>query len=469
MDTANEQLTKISVIGHTNTGKTSLLRTLLRDGHFGEIKNASATTRHVSQVQIFVFDMSPLLTLYDTPGLEDATGVMEFLHEHTDIRADGVERLQAFLTAVHQNDPRLVADFSQEAKVIANLLGVDIAIYVIDAREPILSKYKDELAILASSGVPILPVFNFITNQSQNMQLWQKMLARRALHLSCAFDTVAFSFQAEVTLWGHIQSFITQTDKLADIKNLIGQRQQQWQELAEKGCLLIADFLINIASFQQKISENADEQEVLNFMQNAVRQAESTLQKQLMNLYRFYQNSVEHQPINIVKKEQDIFDTDLLAHYGIKTVNSSMAGMIVGAGIDVATLGTSLGLGTTLGAIVGGLLPNAHTIKDKAMGVKTISVDDGTILLLATRAQSLHNTLRHRGHADLSVICTSEVSLPWSIEKIPTPLKKAKARPHYCSLVDNQDGRYLRAELADKLSDHLEEHLTSVNQSIIVK
>ena len=71
-------LTTISIIGHTNVGKTSLLRTLLRDSDFGEVKNASATTRHVVAVDILSKDNVPLITLHDTPGLEDATGVMDF-------------------------------------------------------------------------------------------------------------------------------------------------------------------------------------------------------------------------------------------------------------------------------------------------------------------------------------------------------------------------------------------------------
>ena len=47
----NEAL-KLAVVGHTNTGKTSLLRTLLRDMYFGEVKNAPATTRHVEKAMI---------------------------------------------------------------------------------------------------------------------------------------------------------------------------------------------------------------------------------------------------------------------------------------------------------------------------------------------------------------------------------------------------------------------------------
>ena len=189
----------VAIIGHTNTGKTSLMRTLLRDCDFGEVKNAAATTRHVEVVTVSDEQDNPLIRLYDTPGLEDATGVMDYLQEYTDGRLDGVDRLNAFLQAVKEQNPVLENDFSQEAKVISALLDVDIAIYVIDVREPVLAKYKDELAILASSGTPVLPVFNFIKSGSPYMAEWQEMLARRALHIINAFDTVAFDFDAEIS------------------------------------------------------------------------------------------------------------------------------------------------------------------------------------------------------------------------------------------------------------------------------
>ena len=61
----------LAIVGHTNTGKTSLLRTLLRDSQFGEVQNAAATTRHVEEAAIGAGGET-LLLLYDTPGLEDA-------------------------------------------------------------------------------------------------------------------------------------------------------------------------------------------------------------------------------------------------------------------------------------------------------------------------------------------------------------------------------------------------------------
>ena len=81
-------LLSLAVVGHTNTGKTSLLRTLLRDGAFGEVADAPSTTRHVERSAVSD-GPDTLVYLYDTPGLEDAGGLLDWLESHTPSRSDG--------------------------------------------------------------------------------------------------------------------------------------------------------------------------------------------------------------------------------------------------------------------------------------------------------------------------------------------------------------------------------------------
>ena len=47
-----DDVIKIAVVGHTNTGKTSLLRTLTRDTAFGEVADSPGTTRHVEGARL---------------------------------------------------------------------------------------------------------------------------------------------------------------------------------------------------------------------------------------------------------------------------------------------------------------------------------------------------------------------------------------------------------------------------------
>jgi predicted GTPase len=149
---------KLALVGHTNVGKTSLLRTLTRDVSFGEVSHRPSTTRHVEGARLSV-DGEPLLELYDTPGLEDAIALLDHLEriERPGERLDGPARTARFLDGSEARQR-----FEQEAKVLRQLLASDAGLYVIDAREPVLAKYKDELAVLAGCGKPLLPVLNFV-------------------------------------------------------------------------------------------------------------------------------------------------------------------------------------------------------------------------------------------------------------------------------------------------------------------
>ena len=270
----NEPL-KLAVVGHTNTGKTSLLRTLLRDVYFGEVKNAPATTRHVEKALISDSQTGEnLVALYDTPGLEDASGLLDWLEENTARRRDGIERLQQFLASPVANE-----DFSQEAKVIRQLLASDMAIYVIDAREPVLGKYKDELAVLSWSAIPVMPVFNFTHAQNSQIADWQAMLARQNLHVSTRFDSVAFEFDDEMNLWRNLATMLIQPQV---VQQLIARRQADWDMLYEEATTAIAHFLLNVASFVETIQEDDDPLPILTQMQEKVRQAERNCQQTLL-------------------------------------------------------------------------------------------------------------------------------------------------------------------------------------------
>ena len=70
----------VAVVGHTNAGKTSLIRTLLRDDQFGNIDDAAGTTRSVEKSVIFAGD-DAVLNLFDTPGFEDSSALLQALDD----------------------------------------------------------------------------------------------------------------------------------------------------------------------------------------------------------------------------------------------------------------------------------------------------------------------------------------------------------------------------------------------------
>ncbi|MGP5504635.1 DUF3482 domain-containing protein [Psychrobacter celer] len=475
---ASGEALKLAVVGHTNTGKTSILRTLLRDVYFGEVKNEAATTRHVEQAKLTDSQTGEdLVILYDTPGLEDASGLMDWLEDNTASRRDGIDRLQQFLAAdIAQGGEALTSsggndDYSQEAKVIRQLLASDMAIYVVDAREPVLGKYKDELAILSWAAIPVMPVFNFTDSQDANIDEWQTMLARRNLHISTRFDSVAFEFEDEMRLWQNLATMLTHSEML---EQLMARRTEDWAQLYDEANIIIADFLLNVAAFVHEINEDDDPMPILAQMQEAVRQSERAMQHNLLNLYKFYDNAVAATPLELQAYQQDPFDPELLKSYGIRTTSGAAAGALLGLGIDAAALGTTLGLGAAIGGIAGGLLSNTSSIADKITGVKRLYIDPATLTLLATRAIDLLTALRHRGHAatdatqllykgekpniEPALDDDDHTVTPWPTHKLPSELKKARGKPQWSSLSSgkSEQAQLLRADMAWSLASKLQ-------------
>ena len=419
------QTLSLAVVGHTNTGKTSLMRTLLRDSRFGEVKNAAATTRHVAQAALGD-GVETWLYLHDTPGLEDAGGVLDWLEENTSPQHEGIERLQQFL-----DSPAAQNEWAQEAKVLRQVLASDAALYVVDAREDVLPKYKDELTVLSWCAKPVMPVFNFI--HGQNMDEWQTLLARRSLHVSSRFDTVAFDFLGEMVLWQQLATLLGQPPALSALTAF---RQQEWQQLERQAYVLVAQFLVDAAACVRQFEDKSRSQAVLDEMQAAVAAHESSLHQQLFALYRFYYSDADIQGQQVLRAfHQNPFDAELLKDYGIRTGKAAATGALLGLGVDALTLGTSLGLGATIGGVLGGLAGNWQVLYDKIQGIETLMIDNATLTLLAARSLHLLQTLKSRGHAATnSVVLQDKVALPWKADALPKVLQQARLQPKWSAL-----------------------------------
>ena len=441
----NETL-NITVVGHTNTGKTSLLRTLLRDEAFGEVKNAPATTRHVEVAEI-THQGQTLVKLFDTPGLEDAGGVLDWLEQHTSSRSDGIERLQQLLQADVAHH-----EFSQEAKVLRQVLASDVSLYVIDAREPVLAKYKDELTVLSWCAKPVMPVFNF--TEQGDASAWHDMLARRGLHVHSQFDTVAFDFDGEMRLWKQLDILLNRKPVLEQLQTV---RTLEWQALQDTAWALMANFLLEVAAFVETIKDEDAVEPVLAQMQNKVRQRERHFQQDLLQAFRFYQQA--DLPADWMPKafSQDPFDPELLKQFGLRTSTGAAVGALLGLGVDAATAGLSGGMGMALGGVIGGVLSNMGSLSDKLSGVKTIHIDPATITLLATRAQALILALLQRGHAAQQTLSLQAADVIWPNSNLPGPLRRARSHSEWSALngVKASKAESNRREAAQELQRNL--------------
>ncbi|MBD9413773.1 GTPase and DUF3482 domain-containing protein [Pseudomonas sp. PDM16] len=450
---------RLAVVGHTNVGKTSLLRTLLRDAGFGEVSHRPSTTRHVEGARLSI-NGEALLELYDTPGLEDAIALLDYLErlDRPGERLDGPARTLRFLDGAEARQR-----FEQEAKVLRQLMASDAGLYVIDAREPVLAKYKDELAVLAGCGKPLLPILNFSASERQRENEWREALARLGLHALVRFDTVAPPLDGERRLYESLALLIESARPQLD--RLIADHEAQAETRRQAGVRLIAELLVDCAACRRSVAAQPQiEQGEIAALHQAVRQREQQCVEALLRLYAFRTGDAQagDLPLADGRWGDDLFNPETLRQLGVKVGGGMAAGAAAGAGVDLLVGGLTLGAAALLGALAGGGLQTARNyggrLLGKLKGQRELSVDDNVLRLLALRQRQLLAALLARGHAATGTI---QLDAPrddsWREGKLPEALRRARAHPEWSSL--NANARLEQAERREQV-ERLSEELS---------
>lgn len=451
---------RIAVVGHTNTGKTSLLRTLLRDTGFGKVSSRPSTTRHVEGAHL-IADGAALVELYDTPGMEDSIALLERLEGLTSTdgsRLDGPARIARFL-----DSPEAATRFEQEAKVLRQLLASDAAFYVVDTRDPPLAKHRDELAVLGSCGKPLLPVLNFVADPAANESAWREALARLGLHVVVRFDTVAPERDAEARLYNTLATLLERHRPA--LEHLVASRAREAAARHGAALRLIADLLIDVAACRRQVPGKtpADLQAAVLDLNGRVRAREQACVDALLALHGFRSDDVDATQLPLIdgRWEDDLFHPETLRVLGIRIGSGAAAGAAAGVGIDLMVGGITLGAAAALGALIGGgwqtLRHAGERLLGKLTGHMELTVNDAILRLLALRQLYLLSALEARGHAAPRPIGQfADASSGLREGKLPDALRRARAHPSWSGLYGDVPKESARQVAVDALANELE-------------
>lgn len=464
---------RLAVVGHTNTGKTSLLRTLTRDADFGVVRDSPGTTRHVQGARLLV-EGQAAVELFDTPGMEDGMALMDYLDQlaqHAGARLDGPERIRRFL-----DTPESQRRFEQEARVLRQLLDCDAGLYVVDARDPVLAKHRDELAILAACGKPLLPVLNFVRSPQQRGAAWREALARLGLHASVEFDSVAPALDGEAQLYDKLALLLDgYAGLLRTLKDdIAGQRERRRRD----ALLLIAELLVDAAAWHMATA--ADEESVrraTTALRDKLRRRENRCVKALLKLYRFRADDFpQHElPLEGERWGMDLFHPQALKSMGVHVGKGVAAGAMAGATIDAFTAGMSLGAAALAGAAIGGLWQGADRLGKRLLGrvrgYRELGADDAVLRLLGLRQLDLLAALERRGHAAQDGIeLPRDAGAMWSAAqpdaagggaaslrkgRLPEEIALARSQPQWSALSDDYEDTPERRRAVSALATRL--------------
>ena len=428
---------QIAVVGHTNAGKTSLLRTLTRQASFGEVADRPGTTRHVERIALRVDGASPVV-FYDTPGLEDSTALLDYLQGLGQNTAR-LERVQAFLAG-----PEARQSFEQEAKVLRKMLEVDAALYVIDCREPVLPKFRCEIEILASCARPVMPVLNFVRHGASREAEWQAVLSASGLHAQVRFDAVAPFIGSEQQLYHDLATLLPrQREVLAGVVYYLD------REAAERraaSCRLMAELLVDLAALRRPIAPEAftDVTQRRQFVADVQALALARVRLCMDGLLQVYGFRREEADVAALpwldgRWQDDLFNPETLKQAGKRLGQGAAIGASLGLIADIAVAGVSLGAGAVVGGAVGGMVTQGwrqfgHKLVNKIRGVQELTLENELLLVVATHLLGVQRALAQRGHAAAQKIVVGgekAVASDAALRQLVTLAQPARSHPRW--------------------------------------
>ncbi|WP_291009587.1 GTPase/DUF3482 domain-containing protein [Hydrogenophaga sp.] len=427
----------IAVVGHTNAGKTSLLRTLTRQVRFGQVSDRPGTTRHVEAIDLDI-DGQTLLRYFDTPGLEDSVALQYHLKQMPEALSPP-ERVRALLEG-----PEARGVFEQEAKVLRQMLASDAAIYVIDCREPLLPKYRSEIEVLNTCARPIMPVLNFVRSKHSREPEWREVLAAYGLHAAVLFDAVAPFVGAERQLYEDLSVLMRQHK--ATLQTVLLDLDRQAAERRVACAQRVADTLISAASMRREVSPEilADaraKEALVNAFRAELVDSVRRCVHDLLQMHGFERDdaSLEVVPWTSDRWASDLFNPETLATVGRLLGRGAAAGAAVGFALDIALAGMSLGAATALGAAIGGAVSQGwgqapRMLRNKIMGIEELTLDNSVLVLLADHLTHLCQVLQARGHAAQDTIelrLAPSSAYRKALLRLLEPLQQARAHPEW--------------------------------------
>jgi hypothetical protein len=448
----------IAVVGHTNAGKTSLLRTLARDKHFGQVSARPGETRHVESISI-VLEGRALIRLFDSPGFEDAIDLQTYLRQFASIESRR-SALDSFLRS-----PEARGRFEQEAKIVRLLLDdIDAVFYVIDTTEAPHAKFKCELDILAMCGRPVMPVLNFVCHPKSRINAWQTVLQDRGLHVHVSFDAVAPLAGSERLLYEHLS--VQLGAKRETLKGLVEALAREAEMRRRAGLRTIGTLLVDVAAFRKPVlaQDEAQVLEGIKAMHAQIGQLEQRSIDQLLSLYRFDRNDVDVRNLRALKGrlEDDLFNAEVMKQAAKRLGLGATVGALIGLSVDVAMAGLSLGAGALIGSALGGMAVSSSKhgvrwIRRKFKGQVDLTVDDVTLSVLLARQSDLLAALQGRAHAATGqvVIDTGEDSTQ-AVRHVMKTLAIVRGHPEWSTLSEDFSEDAPRAQVVDKLVSQLD-------------
>ncbi|MDO4586699.1 MAG: DUF3482 domain-containing protein [Planctomycetia bacterium] len=411
----------ISVIGPTNEGKTSVLRTLTGDPNFGEINAYTGTTIRAEIQKVFYKRIVELLQLIDTPGFQMSGKILERIWAH---KKTNEESLHFNLNDILEAIPFKEEDFLHDYRAWKEIARSDLIIFVVNVAEsPDQSLIRDSLILLKHSAKPVIAVFNNVHKQNvialdqkeidNNLLLWRKRLQNDGFHLSQIYDAHQRDFQNEFELFEKIAVYLNDPLQIKVLKLEMQERKNREFRRLDLSRKAIAELLVDVACYQEcEVNIDKDRlrvsmEELEEKLKKNILIREHKSHQSLLDIWDFRLGILNRQMLTLKDEQAELnhlFGEKVRDHFKLGSSIGAGIGATIGLTLDIALAGLSLGTGTLIGGALGGMLGGSvagfYNIKyDKKDKKIFIQPEKELITILLSRSVDLVQKLQSRGKA----------------------------------------------------------------------
>ncbi len=336
-----------AVIGHPNEGKSSVLSTLAEDDsvRVSPIPGETVTAQSFP-VRI---DGEELIRFIDTPGFQNPHQTLQWLQAW---QGPVEEMLAAFLKA-HRDNP----DFHDDCALLAPVAAGAGVLFVVDGSRPLRQVDLAEMEILRLSGVPRMAVINSKEEESTWLPQWQGAL-RRTFNAVRLFNSCRATYRQRIELLESLRSIDQEIEPV--LRRVIDTFEEDWELRNILAAAELTGLLRDVLSYRRSVEcareEEAQKQEaLLREYQGYVSEREEQARQSIRRLFKHNIFNLEMPPQSILS--EDLFSGRTWEFLGLSRrqliVAGAMGGAALGVGIDAATIGSSFGLFSAVGGLIG--------------------------------------------------------------------------------------------------------------------
>ena len=356
---------KFAVVGHPNKGKSSIVSTLAMDESVAISNIPGTTTKH--RAYPLKIDNEIIYELYDTPGFQRPRAVLEWIRQKSLPANLKRERVAEFVIQ-NQNNPK----FADDIELLKPILAGAGIIYVVDGSKPYGKEFEAEMEILRECLAPSMAIINMIGDRDFS-QDW-KMALSNYFRIIRQFNPMQANFPQIISMlesMAHLEEEWIEPLKRAT-KELKSKRVRD----IKKSAFYIANMIRDVMSYKLVVSIDDDETKSNKINEAKVKYLNdiANIEKKTLSNIALLFNRVDKDVSLEILDEIELFSKESISLFGLDKKSllllSASGGAIVGSSVDALLGGSSLFVGSLIGAGAG--VYGALRGLDKAIGSKIV-------------------------------------------------------------------------------------------------